>query len=133
MSSQPPTQASLWLSIEPDIAETKLTLSQSTVGALLRARMPAMPAQPQALAQLCEALVSWFGLPLCAVLDADAQDVQDHPERWASFFGPLQSPHITVAWSALSLVPRPRDPWLGKLGGFSRAKRLINLAATGQP
>lgn len=129
MSSQP----SLWLSIEPSLVETRLTLSQSTVGTLLRARLPAMPAQPQALAQLLEGLVAWFGLPLCAVLDADAEDVQDHPERWSSYFGPLQSPHITIAWSALSLVPRHPDPWLGKLGGFSRAKRLINLAATGQP
>ena len=76
--------------------------------------------------------VAWFGLPLCAVLDADAQDVQDYPERWSSYFGPLQSPHITIAWSALSLVPSRPDPWLGKLGGYSRARRLINLAATGQ-
>jgi hypothetical protein len=125
--------SSLWLSIEPKPTETRLMLSQSTVGTLLRARLPATPAQPQALAQLLEGMVAWFGQPLCAVLDADAQDVQDHPDRWSDYFGPLNSPHITIAWSALSLVPERRDPWLGKLGNFSRAKRLINLAATGQP
>lgn len=126
--------SSLWLSIEPKPYETRLMLSQSTVGTLLRARLPPMPAQPQALAQLLEGLVAWFGLPLCAVLDADAQDVQDHPDRWSDYFGPLHSPHISIAWSALSLVPTQKDPWLGdKLGNFSRAKRLINRAATGQP
>jgi len=127
--------SSLWLSIEPSPAETRLMLSQSMVGTLLRARLSPTPAQPQALAQLLEGLVAWCGRPLCAVLDADARDVQDHPERWSDYFGPLRSSHISIAWTALSLAPRPDHPYWrdAKLGRFDRAKRLIHLAATGQP
>jgi hypothetical protein len=124
---------SLWMSIEPGPKATKLSLSQSSTGLLLRARLSPMPSQPQALAQLLEALVAWQGEPLCAVLDADAQDVQAHPEAWASFFGPLQSPHISIAWGALPSRTKKRDPFLGALGNFQRAKRLLHFSATGEP
>jgi hypothetical protein len=124
--------SSLWLSIEPTPTETRLMLSRSNVGCVMTAKLPPMPSQPKALAQLLEALVAWFGLPLCAVLDADAQDVQAHPERWADYFGPLASPNISIAWGAPALVNR-RDPFIGKLGSFTRAKKLINAAGTGQP
>jgi hypothetical protein len=123
---------SLWLSIEPTPSETRLLLSCSNFGVVMKARLPPMPAHPHALAQLLEALAAWFGLPLCAVLDADAQDVQAHPEKWADYLGPLESPNIRISWG-MPMHFAKRDRFFGALGKFTRAKRLINRAATGQP
>ncbi len=81
---------------------------------------------------LLEALAAWQGQPLCAVLDADAQDVCDHPDRWSCLLGDLASPHISVEWVGHCLdLERRRDRFLGPMGDFSRAGRLINFAATG--
>jgi hypothetical protein len=124
--------SSLWLSIEPTPNETRLLLSCANFGVVMKARLQPIPAQPQALAQLLEALVAWYGAPLCAVLDADAEDVRRHPDRWAEFFGALSSPHISISWGMPS-IKSERDRFLGTLGRFERGKRLINFAATGQP
>jgi hypothetical protein len=123
--------SSLWLSIEPTPSETRLLLSRSNFGVVLQAKLPPIPAQPKALAQLLEALVAWHGEPLCAVLDADAQDVRENPEKWADFFGPIESPHISLSWGMP--ISKKRGRFFKELGHFSRAKRLINAAATGQP
>ena len=75
--------SSLWLSLEPHQKELRLSLSTATSGVVLRAKFPLALAQPRALPLLLEALVAWFGMPLCAVLDADAQDVRRRPEFWS--------------------------------------------------
>jgi hypothetical protein len=124
--------SSLWLSIEPSPQHTRLLLSRASSGIALKALLPPTPAQPKALASLLTALVAWYNVPLFAVLDADAEDVRRHPERWADWLGDLDSPHIQVTWGA----PPPAgadvtDRFLARMGNFSRAKRLISFAAGG--
>jgi hypothetical protein len=120
------------LSIEPLPSMTRLLLSESSGGPALKARLPATPAQPRAVAMLLEALVAWYGEPLCAVLDADAEDVQRNPQRWAAILGDLQSPQIEVEWVSPLSIPAADRRLLGDMGDYRRARRLITLAATGQ-
>ena len=122
--------SSLWLSIEPRRHSTRLMLSECQGGPALKARLPATPNEPRALALLLEALVAWYGLPLCAVLDADAEDVQRHPERWSLILGDLGSPLIDVEWVSPASAPLA-DRTLDGVEDFRRARRLITLAATG--
>jgi hypothetical protein len=122
----------LWLSIEPMIAETRLMLSQPLVGTALRARLPPLPQQPHALTRLLEGLAAWYGQPFCAVLDADAEDVWRHPERWARLLGELDSQQVRVEWVGHSRAVTMRDRFLGAVGDFRSARRLITFAATGQ-
>jgi hypothetical protein len=124
--------SSLWLSIEPTIPFTRLLLSQPSVGTALKARLSPSPAHPRAVAMLLEALAAWYGLPLCAVLDADGEDVQRHPERWARFLGDIDSPQISVEWMCTSEHVHQRDRFLGPMGDFQHARRLLTFAATGQ-
>ena len=105
-------------------------LTDSIDGPALKARLPATPAHERAVAMLLEALVAWYGLPLCAVLDADAEDVQRHPDRWALALGDLASPQIAVEWVSPASVPLA-DRELDGVADFKRARRLITLAATG--
>jgi hypothetical protein len=119
------------MSIEPMIVETRLMLSVPGVGTALRARLPLLPRQPQALAMLLQALSAWYGEPFCAVVDAEAADVWRHPERWSRLLGELDGEQIRVEWvwpSSRSV----RDRFLGAVGDFHRARRLITFAATGQ-
>jgi hypothetical protein len=111
----------LWLSLKPQQTELQLSLSRPTSGPLLRARLPLSPAQPQALTLLLEALVAWFGLPLCAVLDADAEDVRRRPEFWARFHAEVDSPHISVEWTSVPLPNQRR--FLSAVGKRPRTER----------
>jgi hypothetical protein len=124
--------SSLWLSIEPLPSMTRLLLTETLGGVALKARLPATPAQPRAVAMLLEALVAWYGEPLCAVLDADAEDVQRNPQRWALILGDLASPQIEVEWVSPLSAPYADKRLLGDMGDYRRARRLITLAATGQ-
>ena len=129
--------SSLWMSIEPTPVHTRLLLSRACSGIALKALLPPVPAQPKALAQLLEALVAWYNLPLTAVLDADAEDVHRHPERWADWLGDLSSPQISVAWGAppprANPATREREHFLANMGDYARAKRLISFCAGGLP
>ena len=127
--SRPPLP--LWMSIEPELSETRLMLTVPPVGAVLRARLPTTPAQPRALGLLLEGLASWYGRSLCAALDADASDVQRHPERWAQFLGELDEERIFVEWVATE-TRTGRDRFLGQVGDFRSARRLLTRAQTGQ-
>lgn len=118
--------------IEPSKRETRLLLSSPQSGPVLRARLPLVPAQSQALRLVLEGLCAWFGQPLHAVLDADAEDVRRHPERWAALLGDLDAAHIAVEWTALPR-PRVRDRFLAEVAGFDHARRLLHRAATGVP
>jgi hypothetical protein len=119
----------MWVSVEPLAEEIRLSLSVPGKGVKLRARLPAVPVEPRALAMLLEALVAWHGQPLCAVVDADASDVSCQPERWARLLGELSGAHIQVQWS--SRPARPRDRFLGALGGFRSADRVLAHARGG--
>lgn len=125
----------LWMTIEPRETETRLQLSMGGAGLCLRARLPLCPRHPRALGQLLEALALWYGQPLTAVLDADAQDVARHPERWARLFGDLDSEAIRVEWChPVQAQAMRRDRFMGAgFGSFRRARRLATLAAVGQP
>jgi hypothetical protein len=122
----------LWMSIEPRPAETRLMLTRCPEGTALRARLPVLPVQPCGLTLLLRGLSAWYGEPLCAVLDADAVDVARHPERWARLVGELDDESVRVEWVACSRPASERDRFLGALGDFRSARRLITLAVTGQ-
>lgn len=122
----------LWMSIDPDYNETRLMLTEARVGAALRARLPSVPRQPRALAQLLEALAAWYGTPLTAVIDAGAQGALHHPQRWAQLLGEIDGEQIRVEWVVVPARAERRDRFLGELGDFAAAKRLLTFAATGQ-
>jgi len=121
----------LWVSIEPRGTETRLMLTQAPAGTALRARLPVVPCQPCGLTLLLQGLAAWYGQPLCAVLDADAEDVARHPERWARLVGELDGEQVRVEWVARSRAAVERDRFLGAVGDFRSARRLVALAATG--
>jgi hypothetical protein len=122
----------LWMTIEPRETETRLQLSEGGGGLCLRARLPVYPHHARALARLLEALVDWYGRPLTAVLDADAQDVARHPERWARLLGDLDDESIRVEWVHPVRPAFRRDRFMGGLGDFRRARHLVTRAATGE-
>jgi hypothetical protein len=122
----------LWMSIDPDHDETRLMLTEARVGAALRARLPPVPRQPRALAQLLEALSAWYGMPLTAVIDAGAEGALHHPQRWAQLLGEIDGEQVHVEWVVVPARTERRDRFLGELGDFSAAKRLLTFAATGQ-
>ena len=115
----------LWMTIEPRQTETRLQLSAGAAGLCLRARLPVCPQHSRALAQLLQALVAWYGRPLTAVLDADAQDVAAHPERWALLLGDLDAETIRVDWVHFTRAAFRRDRFMDGLGSFARARRLV--------
>jgi len=121
----------LWLSIEPGKSEVRLLLSEPSAGTALKARLPPEPADPRALMMLLEALSLWYGLPLHAVLDADAEDVRRRPDHWSLLLGDAPDYAVRVEWVA---VPRCRkhDRFLESLGTFAPGRKLISFAATGQ-
>lgn len=124
--------SNLFLTIEPQGRETRLMLTKALVGTALRARLPPLPAQPGAIALLLEALSAWYGEPLCAVFDADAVGSQRHPETWAQLLEEVDRRHIRIEWVGHTESKRGRDRFLGALGDFSGAKRLVTFTATGQ-
>lgn len=111
--------SSLWLSLVPHQTELRLSLSTASAGVLLRGKLPLTQAQPQALTLLMEALVGWFGMPLCAVLDAGAEDVRLRPEFWARLQAEADGPHITFEWVTVPL-PNRRDRFLDEVRSTRR-------------
>jgi hypothetical protein len=120
----------LWLSLEPKRNLLHLSLSRGLWGLQLRGRLPLPAAQPGAMKLLLEALVEWHGQPLCAVLDADAEDVRRRPEVWTKLLD-FRDPRFRTEWVTLP-GRRQRDRFLTELGRERRAKRLINFASSGQ-
>jgi hypothetical protein len=127
-----PVPSRLHVSIEPSDHEIRLEVFLSSGGPTLRARLPKRPARERALLTLLEGLSLWYGLPVHAVLDASAVDVQAHPERWASMLDDAREEHVLVEWVALPDANR-RDRFLGSLGRSRRAERLVSFAGTGAP
>jgi hypothetical protein len=121
----------LWLSLEPCRQEVRLSLSTSMSGPVMRGIFPLPPAQSQAVPLLLESLTGWFGRPLCAALDADAEDVRRRPEFWTHCLGGLEEPRFRVEWVTLPTRQSGRERFLGEVGAFTRAHRLVRFAATG--
>lgn len=119
------------MSIEPRGLETRLMLSVPGERPALRARLSSSPAHPRALITLLESLSLWYGCPLHAVLDADAEDVRRHPEKWGVLLGDAPELAVRVEWVSVPGVRRARDRFLGKLGDFRTGESLVAFAATG--
>ena len=136
----PAPRPRLWLAMEPHESELRLSLAQSFGGPLLRARLPLFPHASTALPQLLESLSDWVGGPLCAVLDADAPDVQRRPEAWQRLLGECTSSRIDVEWVAVPAAPsgaqrgrrREADRFLAAVGPQGRARALLAFAALGR-
>ena len=120
----------LWMSIEPVGSEVRLMLTCPLDGTVMKARLRNAPAHPRAVIALLEAIALWYGHPLRAVIDADAEDVRRHPERWAMLLGDAPELAVAVEWAAVAA--RRKDPFLAPMGDFASARRLVSFAATGQ-
>ena len=70
-------------------------------------------------------------MPLSAVIDAGAEGALHHPQRWAQLLGEIAGEQVRVEWVVVP-TRTERDRFLGELGDFSAAKRLVTFAATGQ-
>ena len=125
--------STLWMAIEPRETEMRLQMTEAGHGPVLRARMPLIQAHPQALARLLPALSNWYGRPLTAVLDADAQDVGHRPTFYARMLGDLDGERIRVQWSRPIRRTLRRDRYLGGLGEFRRPCELATFAGVGLP
>ncbi len=121
----------LWMSIEPRGLETRLMLSLPGERPALRARLSSSPSHPRALITLLESLSLWYGCPLHAVLDADAEDVRRSPEKWAVLLGDAPELAVRVEWVSVPAARTTRDRFLGKLGDFRSGESLVAFAATG--
>lgn len=122
----------LWMTIEPSLTHTQLLLVQPAVGTLLKARLSPTPARPGGLVAVLEALSAWEGKPLSAVIDADAEDVQRHPEAWARLVGEARSsPHVTVEWSAPPQWKGGRQRFFEGMGDYASARRLLGRNVLG--
>ena len=126
MSSLP-----LWLSIEPKDSQIHLLLSEPACGTSLKARLPMEPKDGRALMMLLESLSLWYGLGLHAVLDADAEDVRRHPERWSLLLGDAPQAAVRVEWVAVP-ARRKHDRFMQSMGDFGSARKLVSFAASGQ-
>jgi hypothetical protein len=124
----------LWMSIEPVGSEVRVMLTAPREGTALKALLPCPPASERAVPALLEALSTWYALPLHAVLDADASDVRQHPERWALLVGDLRSFEVSVVWATRSEARQlaRRRRFLDPMGSFGSGRRLITFNATGQ-
>ena len=124
----------LWITIEPSPAEVRLLLTQPAAGPALKARLP-LPAQARAVPLLLESLSIWYHQPLHAVLDADAEDIRLHPERWALLAGDLALQQVSVEWARRPQAARQKEQsrFLQELGDFRSARQLLGFASTGLP
>ena len=121
----------LWMTIEPGYHETRLMLTAAGVGPVLRARLPPVPRQTGSLGALLEALSTWFGQPLTAVVAADARESALHPNRWSQLLGEIDNELVRVEW-VVAPSTEERDRFLAETGGdFRKARRLLTFAATG--
>lgn len=123
----------LWMSVEPKQYFTQLLLTEPGAGPRLKAQLSATPARAGGLAMLLEALSAWEGRPLFAVVDADAEDVQRHPETWARLVGEASnSAHVTVEWSHAATWKGARSRFFDGMGNFSSARKLLGRTALGE-
>ena len=99
---------------------------QDQAGPILKARLPADPQHPRALASLAEGLALWYGRPLHVVVGVAAQDAMCVGPRWDASVEAWP----TTPLLALSLiVGRPRPPRRGAagltgLGNFTDVQQL---------
>lgn len=125
----------IWVVMEPCPTEVRVLLTEPGLGPSLKARLPPPAAASRGPLLLLQALSAWYGRPLHAVLDADAEDVQRHPERWIHLAGDLPFAELSVQWARR--VPaaqrKRRGRMLEDLGTMRSACSLLGLTVTGLP
>ena len=115
----------LWMGVRAWPTLSRI-LVQDAAGPILKARLPADPQHPRALACLAEGLALWYGQPLHVVIGVAAQDAMCVGPRWDA---------SVEAWPATPLlalqliVGRPRPPRRGAdglagLGAFADVQQL---------
>ena len=125
----------IWMTIEPGPSEVRLLLAEPGLGPSLKARLPLPAPQSRALLLLLESISAWYRRPLHAVLDADAEDVRRHPERWVHLAGDLPLVEVSIEWARKSGARerKQRGRFLDEMGDVRSARRLLGLHATGLP
>jgi hypothetical protein len=125
----------LWMTIEPCATEVRLMLTEPGVGPSLKARLPLPAPHSRALLLLMEAVSVWYCRPLHAVLDADAEDVRQHPERWVHLAGDLPIVEVSIQWARRPSAAqrKRRGRYFDEMGNARSARRLLGLSATGMP
>lgn len=119
----------IWASLEPRSQTIQILVSEAERGTVLKARLP-LPATQHGLRMLLESLSHWYCRPLVAVIDADAEQVAAHPERWGVWLGDTDDLDVTVRW--VRRGDRARDRFFDGVGDFARARKLVNFASGGQ-
>jgi len=115
----------LWMGVRAWPTLSRL-LVQDHAGPILKARLPADPQHPRALACLAEGLALWYGQPLHVVVGVAAQDAMCVGPRWdASVEAWPGTPLLTLQL----IVGRPRPPRRGTdgltgLGDFADVRQL---------
>jgi hypothetical protein len=125
----------IWMTIEPGPTEVRLMLTEPGAGPSLKARLPSPPPHSRALVLLLEAISAWYQRPLHAVLDADAEDVRLHPERWVHLVDDLPLTEIAIEWARRPSGParKRRSRFLDELGDMRQARRLLGSHLLGLP
>jgi hypothetical protein len=122
------------MTIEPRPSEVRLVLTEPSQGPSFKALLP-LPSEARAVPMLLEALCLWHRRPLRAVLDADAEDVQSHPERWALLAGDLPLLEMSVEWAHRGRAAHRTDRarFLESMGDHRSARQLLGHAVMGMP
>jgi hypothetical protein len=125
----------IWMTIEPRSTDVRLMLTEPSRGPSLKAQLPLPAPHSRALVLLLEALSCWYHRPLHAVLDADAEDVLSHPERWVHLAADLPTLEVSVAWAKRQSEKerKRRGRFLDAMGDARSAARLLGLHVTGMP
>lgn len=125
----------IWMTIEPCPTEVRLMLTEPGLGPSLKARLPSPSPHSRAPVLLLEALSCWYRRPLHAVLDADAEDVLQHPERWVRLAGDMPLLDVSIEWAKRlgDKERKRRGRFLEEMGEARSAARLLGLHVTGTP
>jgi hypothetical protein len=113
----------IWMGISPGSERSRVLVQDGPGKTLLKARLPAVPAHPRALATLCEALALWCGQPVRAVLAAGGPGGSFDTTRWLGGDGPTATALFEMAVVSVARPPRGRD----RLDGFGDFRDLRQL------
>jgi len=114
----------IWMGISPGPERSRVLVQDGPAETLLKARLPAVPAHPRALATLCEAVALWCGQPVRAALAAGGQGTSFDTTRWLGQDGPTATALFELALVGTARPPRGRDR-LDGLGDFRDLRQLV--------
>ena len=114
----------IWMGISPGPERSRVLVQDGPRETLLKARLPAVPAHPRALATLCEALALWCGQPVHAALAAGDPDTSFDMTRWLGLDGLTANALFEIAVVTAARPPRDRHRIEG-LGDFRDLRQLV--------